>query len=115
MDISQVFIFLCGLEISAADRLSSIMNERDVDSRHREFPKIILSGYREAVANTHSDSNLKLSHFNFGMTAFELRDIHGIWTNNMSNDLFLCLYTVLEGRQSSPERGESSKRNRHMT
>ncbi|KAH3812171.1 hypothetical protein DPMN_140595 [Dreissena polymorpha] len=77
MDISQVFIFLCGLEISAADKLSSMMNERNVDSRNDEFSKRILSGFREAVANKHYDSNLKLSHFIIPVT--EIGHLHNIW------------------------------------
>ncbi|XP_052275815.1 uncharacterized protein LOC127875047 [Dreissena polymorpha] len=106
MDISQVFIFLCGLQISAAKKLSGMMNERDVDSRNREFPSIILSGFREAVANKHYDSNFILSHFYFNIAVTEIGDVHNIWIQNTSNILSLDL-TIRES-QSSYERGESA-------
>ncbi|KAH3844190.1 hypothetical protein DPMN_086445 [Dreissena polymorpha] len=124
IDISQVFIFLCGLEISAANKLSSMMNERNVDSHsmmndkwHRfddEFSKLIVSGFREAVANKHYDSNLKLSHFSFLIPVTEIGDVHNIWIQNRSN--ILSLWLVIIGidddddveSQSSYERGESA-------
>ncbi|XP_052236994.1 uncharacterized protein LOC127848523 [Dreissena polymorpha] len=107
MDISQVFIFLCGLEISAADKLSSMMNERDVDSCNYTFPNIILSGYREAVANKHDDSKLKLSHFTFTTPVTEIGDLHNIWTNNTAHVLSFRLF-IEGGSQSSPEKGDSA-------
>ncbi|KAH3812125.1 hypothetical protein DPMN_140548 [Dreissena polymorpha] len=106
MDISQVFIFLCGMEISAADNLSSMMDKRDVDSSNYDFPRIILSGYREAVANKHYDSNLKLSHFKFDIPVTEIGDVNNIWIQNRSN--ILSVWLVIRGSQSSYERGESA-------
>ncbi|KAH3844242.1 hypothetical protein DPMN_086498 [Dreissena polymorpha] len=108
MDISQVFIFLCGLKISAADNLSSMMNERVVDSPNFDFPRIVLSGYREAVANKHYDSNLKLSHFMFVIPVTEIGDVHNIWIQNRSNILTLMLHMYDVESQSSYERGESA-------
>ncbi|KAH3812455.1 hypothetical protein DPMN_140888 [Dreissena polymorpha] len=112
MDISQVFIFLCGLEISAANKLSSMMNDRDVDSHsmmnerdvyslNNKFTKIILSGYREAVANKHYDSNLKLSHFDFHKPITEIGDVHNIWIQNTSNILSLELHIYERGESAS--------------
>ncbi|XP_052214660.1 uncharacterized protein LOC127833435 isoform X2 [Dreissena polymorpha] len=108
-DISQVFIFLCGLEISAADKLSSMMNEQDIviDDSY-VFSGIILSGYRESVANKHYDSNLKLSHFHFLKPVTEIRNIHCIWKNNMFNILTLDLDICERWRKSPRERSESA-------
>ncbi|KAH3750596.1 hypothetical protein DPMN_185123 [Dreissena polymorpha] len=107
MDISQVFIFLCGLEISAADKLSSMMNERDVDSCNYTFPNIMLSGYREAVANKHDASNLKLSNFNLMKPVTEIGDLHNMWINNTAHVLSFSLF-IEGGSQSSPEKGDSA-------
>ncbi|KAH3815361.1 hypothetical protein DPMN_143883 [Dreissena polymorpha] len=108
MDISQMFIFLCGLEISAANKLSSLMNECDLHSRNHKFPNIILSGYRETVANKHSDVNLQLSNFSFQIHVNEIRDLYNIWIKNTSNIMSLELFIHERGIQSSPETGESA-------
>ncbi|XP_052240102.1 uncharacterized protein LOC127850812 isoform X2 [Dreissena polymorpha] len=106
MDISQVFIFLCGLEISAANKLSSMMNECDLYWRTDKFPNIILSGYREAVANKNSDIILQLSNFHFRLPVTEISDLYNIWIKNTSNILSLYLFIDEGESQSSPERGE---------
>ncbi|KAH3718141.1 hypothetical protein DPMN_060940 [Dreissena polymorpha] len=72
-DISQIVIFLCGFNILAANKLSAMMNERDVtlnvlDEYFRldsYFQKCILSGYKEAVANKNTPIHLHLSYFYF--------------------------------------------------
>ncbi|XP_052224172.1 uncharacterized protein LOC127839825 [Dreissena polymorpha] len=54
LDISQVFIFLCGLNISAANKLSGIMNEHTnikIPYGFDTFQSIIEAGYTEAVSN----------------------------------------------------------------
>ncbi|XP_052260558.1 uncharacterized protein LOC127864705 isoform X2 [Dreissena polymorpha] len=78
LDISQVLIFLCGFNILAANKLSALMHHfNDVrhgfihyvfqSVRHRfdhsGFQSVILSGYREAVANKNTPIDLHLSHF----------------------------------------------------
>ncbi|KAH3864655.1 hypothetical protein DPMN_027678 [Dreissena polymorpha] len=93
LDISQVFIFLCGLDVSCAEKLSNMMNERDdLNTReqpdcHRMFNRIILEGYREAYANGYSDISLKLSHFYFDRN--NIIDLHKIWENNAANAIVL--------------------------
>ncbi|KAH3870989.1 hypothetical protein DPMN_034183 [Dreissena polymorpha] len=66
LDISQVLIFLCGFNILAANKLSALMNQFN-DVRHgfsyNAFQSVILSGYREAVANKNTPIDLHLSHF----------------------------------------------------
>ncbi|KAH3776100.1 hypothetical protein DPMN_177514 [Dreissena polymorpha] len=87
-EISQVFIFLCGLGPSAAKRLSSMMDERVALNQpdeygyrsHRMFQEIILAGHQEAVANGHNAISLKLSHFDIYRDNFI--DLQSIWTNN---------------------------------
>ncbi|KAH3770997.1 hypothetical protein DPMN_172297, partial [Dreissena polymorpha] len=93
LDISQVFIFLCGLDVSCAEKLSSMMDERDaLDTNHRSdchemLNEIILAGMREANANGYSDIALKLSHFYFDNN--NIIDLHKIWENNAANAIVL--------------------------
>ncbi|KAH3811732.1 hypothetical protein DPMN_140147 [Dreissena polymorpha] len=73
LEISQVFIFLCGMNISAANKLSALMNQCDIDHcnydpcyskefRPCAFQKIIESGISEALANKQDGICLELSH-----------------------------------------------------
>ncbi|XP_052233042.1 uncharacterized protein LOC127845905 [Dreissena polymorpha] len=93
LDISQVFIFLCGLDVSCAEKLSSMMDEREAldtyhsSACHKMLNKIILAGLREANANGYSDIALKLSHFNFDNN--NIIDLHKIWENNAANAIVL--------------------------
>ncbi|XP_052240952.1 uncharacterized protein LOC127851293 isoform X2 [Dreissena polymorpha] len=94
-EISQVFIFLCGLDVSSVDSLSSMMEQHhvmpnsnyDVWLRNYRFQDTILTGLREAVANGHNDIRLRLSRFSFDND--NIIDLHRIWTNNASNVLSL--------------------------
>ncbi|KAH3811761.1 hypothetical protein DPMN_140176, partial [Dreissena polymorpha] len=89
LEISQVLIFVCGMNISAANKLSALMNQSCVEncgaSGHYAcaFQKVIESGIREAVANKQDDIRLKLSHFY--ITPSNLRDLNLIWSTNTSN------------------------------
>ncbi|KAH3811700.1 hypothetical protein DPMN_140115 [Dreissena polymorpha] len=89
LDISEVLIFLCGMNISAANKMSALMNQCDVDHRGPSvyyasaFQRVIESGIREAVANKQDDIRLKLSHFY--ITPSNLRDLNLIWSTNTSN------------------------------
>ncbi|KAH3720802.1 hypothetical protein DPMN_063706 [Dreissena polymorpha] len=83
LDIFQMFIFLCGFNISAANTLSTLMHELDVYSHnHSYFQYCILSGYKEAEANKNTPIHLHLSHFNFDRDNAE--DFIQIWTLNTS-------------------------------
>ncbi|KAH3796002.1 hypothetical protein DPMN_149566 [Dreissena polymorpha] len=87
-DISQVFIVLCGFNISAANKLSTLMNELDVYSDdHSYFQDCILSGYKEAVANKNTPIHLHLSHFVLHNNNAE--HLIQIWTLNTSRARFL--------------------------
>ncbi|KAH3770592.1 hypothetical protein DPMN_171881 [Dreissena polymorpha] len=91
LDIAQVFIFLCGLDVSCAEKLSSMMDKRhallmDYYS-DRLFNRTVLAGYREANANRYSDIALKLSHFYFDNN--NIIDLHKIWENNTANAIVL--------------------------
>ncbi|KAH3770197.1 hypothetical protein DPMN_171481 [Dreissena polymorpha] len=93
LDISQVFIFLCGLDISYAEKLSRMMHERNA-LHTKEFSNnenmcngIVLAGYREANANGYSDIALKLSHFNCDNK--NIIDLHKLWDNNAANAIVL--------------------------
>ncbi|XP_052245526.1 uncharacterized protein LOC127854502 [Dreissena polymorpha] len=82
-DISQMFIFLCGFNNSAANKLSAMMNELDVYSDDQNyFQDCILSGYREAVANKNTPIHLHLSFFDFNNNNAE--DLIQIWKLNTS-------------------------------
>ncbi|XP_052221617.1 uncharacterized protein LOC127838087 isoform X1 [Dreissena polymorpha] len=98
LDISQVFIFLCGLNISAANTLSGIINEHHskiMDARgltyssmkHVAFQSIIEAGYREAVSNDQTDILLRLSHFY--IVGNNLMVMNNVWRENKSNALAL--------------------------
>ncbi|XP_052219435.1 uncharacterized protein LOC127836851 isoform X2 [Dreissena polymorpha] len=95
LDISQVFIFLCGLNISAANKLSGIMNEHNninminmniFSYEYDTFQSIIEAGYTEAVSNDQTGILLRLSHFYIGNN---LIGINNIWRENKTNALAL--------------------------
>ncbi|KAH3777867.1 hypothetical protein DPMN_179315 [Dreissena polymorpha] len=104
LDISQIFIFLCGFNISAANKLSTLMNELDFNSKFDDsfqneldfskfddsFQNCILSGYREAVANKNTPIHLHLSHFKFG-NSDDAKDLIQIWALNTSRARSLCV------------------------
>ncbi|XP_052253557.1 uncharacterized protein LOC127859948 isoform X3 [Dreissena polymorpha] len=79
LDISQVLIFLCGFNILAANNLSALMNQVN-DVRHGfdhyDFQSVILSGYREAVANKNTPIDLHMSHFYLHLSHFF------VWVDN---------------------------------
>ncbi|KAH3770557.1 uncharacterized protein LOC127845918 [Dreissena polymorpha] len=114
LDISQVFIFLCGLDVSCAEKLSSMMDERDAlytyyrSSSHERLNEIILAGLREANANGYSNIALKLSHFNFDNN--NIIDLHKIWKNNAANAIVLKVdiddRKLLENPRISPGNDE---------
>ncbi|KAH3771170.1 hypothetical protein DPMN_172472 [Dreissena polymorpha] len=117
LDISQVFIFLCGLDVSCAERLSSMTDERDASntttstsrySSHAMFNRTILEGCREANANGYSDIALKLSHFYFDNN--NIIDLHKIWENNAANAIVLHVHIddmkPLENQRISPGNDE---------
>ncbi|KAH3770572.1 hypothetical protein DPMN_171861 [Dreissena polymorpha] len=93
LDISQVFIFLCGLDISYAEKLSRMMHEQHaLDTNEYSNNKnmcngIVLAGYREANANGYSDIALKLSHFYCDNN--NIIDLHKIWETNAANAIVL--------------------------
>ncbi|KAH3780556.1 hypothetical protein DPMN_158373 [Dreissena polymorpha] len=111
LGISQVFIFLCGLNISAANKLSGMMDEHDVGCLqpirlgiYSSLQNTILAGFREAVANQQKDIVLKLSVYYFNVDN-DMQDLHNIWTNNKSSVLSMVVYC---DRESSATRGESA-------
>ncbi|KAH3792003.1 uncharacterized protein LOC127838253 isoform X1 [Dreissena polymorpha] len=84
LDISQMFIFLCGLNISAANKLSAMMNELDVYRHYIYlgiFQNCILTGYREAVANKNTPIHLHLSHFKINNDN-DAEELFHIWAFN---------------------------------
>ncbi|KAH3710718.1 hypothetical protein DPMN_070211 [Dreissena polymorpha] len=94
LDISQVFIFLCGLNVSAANKLSVIMHKHcikkmgSLEILHKlhipsTFQDITQAGYREAVANVQTGILLRLSHFEINEN--NLIDMYNIWRENKSN------------------------------
>ncbi|KAH3798726.1 hypothetical protein DPMN_152329 [Dreissena polymorpha] len=89
LDISQVFIFLCGLDVSSAETLSSMMEQHHAmkHSGVNALQDTILAGLREAVANGHNEIRLRLSHFHFN--EHTIIDLHRIWAKNAANVLSL--------------------------
>ncbi|KAH3857199.1 hypothetical protein DPMN_099803 [Dreissena polymorpha] len=79
-----MFIYLCGVNISAANKLSALMNEQGFDGNYQEniYQKSILSGYREAMANKNTPIHLHMSHFNFN-NGNDAEELSHIWAMNM--------------------------------
>ncbi|XP_052228853.1 uncharacterized protein LOC127843081 isoform X2 [Dreissena polymorpha] len=122
LEISQVLTFLCGINISAANKLSALMNQYDVihcdEYEYRNdddtcyigngpctFQRIIESGIREAVANQQEGIQLTLSHFNIDQS--NIRELHGIWPTDTCNAHVLRVYQPRNYFLRSPARGES--------
>ncbi|KAH3780690.1 hypothetical protein DPMN_158509 [Dreissena polymorpha] len=98
--------------MSAANKLSGMMDELDVGCFHFRMPMfrfelqdIILAGYREAVANQQKDIVPKLSAYYFNFYN-DIRDLHSIWTNNKSDVLYM--YIHFPDIQISQTEGESA-------
>ncbi|KAH3770443.1 hypothetical protein DPMN_171730, partial [Dreissena polymorpha] len=116
-DISQVFIFLCGLDVTCAEKLSSMMDERNCHALSSygwlnlfDFQTIILAGHREAVANGHNETFLRLSTFIFDQRTY-VNDLHRIWTNNAANVISLEIGTkkyTFENKLMSPANDKSA-------
>ncbi|KAH3769868.1 hypothetical protein DPMN_171149 [Dreissena polymorpha] len=118
LEISQVLIFLCGMNISAAKKLSALMNQYDEircgdngyiddeweeESNRCEFQRIIESGIREAVANRIECIQLTLSHFNINESNIRL---HEIWPTNTYNVVSLYVNIKTSDFLRSPVRDE---------
>ncbi|KAH3783237.1 hypothetical protein DPMN_161170 [Dreissena polymorpha] len=109
LDISQVFIFLCGLDIMSVNMLSGLMDERN-NARVKawfddELCSIILKGYREAVANAQTNIALTLSHLDCQNS--NVRDAHSFWKNNTFSPLSLYIklshiYLPVADKDGSP-------------
>ncbi|KAH3698019.1 hypothetical protein DPMN_085534 [Dreissena polymorpha] len=109
LDISQVFVFLCGMNIAAANKLSKLMNDQDIAHGHkvftsfgedyfyflkyfdeRPFQRCVVSGYKEAKANKNTPVHLHLSHcYIFGDNS---EDIYHIWAMNASRARLLSVH-----------------------
>ncbi|KAH3813850.1 hypothetical protein DPMN_142320 [Dreissena polymorpha] len=90
LEISQVLIFLCGMNISVANKLSALMYKCDmdyfeVDGQSDFFQTTIESGIREAVANKQDGICLKLDY-----CCIEIRKI----TDKNTRDLQLVYSTI---------------------
>ncbi|KAH3786590.1 hypothetical protein DPMN_164697 [Dreissena polymorpha] len=96
-DISQVFLFLCGMRISAANALSYVMDacenyaliENYIETYHQDC---ICDGYKEAVANKQTGINLTLSHFK--IYRYD-EDLEQLWVMNQSKVISLVVKTTL--------------------
>ncbi|KAH3791065.1 uncharacterized protein LOC127841973 isoform X1 [Dreissena polymorpha] len=120
LEISQVLIFLCGMNISAANKLSALMNQYDLKHCNRykyddedcldgdpcEFQRIIESGISEAVANKQEGILLKLSHFYIDES--NIRELHDIWPTDTCNVEVLIVSLDMNDFLSSPALGESA-------
>ncbi|KAH3698013.1 hypothetical protein DPMN_085528 [Dreissena polymorpha] len=96
LDIFQVFVFLCGMNITAANELSELMNVQDIAQGHEvhnfdedyfllresSFQRCVVSGYKEAEANKTTPVHLHLSHFCF--LDDHVEDVYRIWAMNTS-------------------------------
>ncbi|KAH3824868.1 hypothetical protein DPMN_126722 [Dreissena polymorpha] len=117
LDVTEVLTFLCGLDISAANTLSDMMDKcdqlhyRQYEFKPSPFQHCVLSGYREAIANAQTCINLKLSHFNIDDENIH-SDLHSLWVMNASSVEVLRVTVfsrdpLFDGK-SSPECEKSS-------
>ncbi|XP_052227668.1 uncharacterized protein LOC127842275 isoform X2 [Dreissena polymorpha] len=121
LELSQVCRFLCGMNISAANKLSALMDQYHVihcnecDSVFSfdwnfngpcTFQRIIESGIREAVANKQEGIQLKLSHFFIDKS--NIRELQDIWPTNTCNVHVVYVNMVMSDSLSSPACGEST-------
>ncbi|KAH3786732.1 hypothetical protein DPMN_164841 [Dreissena polymorpha] len=117
LEISQVLIFLCGMNISAANKLSALMNQYDIkhcdeckNSKALDgpcwFQHIIESGISEAVANKQEGIQLELSHFYIDES--NIRELHEIWPTDTCNVEVLFVSLTMNDFLSSPALGEST-------
>ncbi|KAH3797110.1 hypothetical protein DPMN_150685 [Dreissena polymorpha] len=119
LDISLLFIFLCGLNITAANKLSGMMDEQN-DRMVNEYcgtfdlykvltfdgiQGIIAPGYREAVLNEQTNIRLRLSYFI--VNGNNLRDIYNIWKENTSNALALDMTNDTDSHSSPAHRDQT--------
>ncbi|KAH3729284.1 hypothetical protein DPMN_055252 [Dreissena polymorpha] len=69
LDLSQVFIFLCGLNIKAANDLSRVIDQHtdmtDINvlpsCRYSRIQDLMTKGYTEGRANNHKDDDIRLN------------------------------------------------------
>ncbi|KAH3775865.1 hypothetical protein DPMN_177274 [Dreissena polymorpha] len=108
-DISQVFIFVCGLNIGAANRISSTMNSHCITNLNQYYKKrnlhknyvrtcirnlyvkrfqdVFITGFLEAKSNNFKDQevNLQLHHFNFDIDENRNCALKSLLSNNVCN------------------------------
>ncbi|KAH3697563.1 hypothetical protein DPMN_085066 [Dreissena polymorpha] len=103
-DTYQVFVFVCGMNTLAANKMSALMAEHDdTPDMHWQFDtygritlnttlqEILLDGYQEAQVHQHTDINLQLSHFVFkhglflSETTRNIAALHHIFTSTNSS------------------------------
>ncbi|KAH3812381.1 hypothetical protein DPMN_140811 [Dreissena polymorpha] len=103
LDISRVFVFLCGINTVAANELSGLMNECNVAHGYdpfetqfgpSEFQIIIEEGIREAAASKQDGICPTLSQFYIYYN--NIQDLHRIWSTNTANvrSLYLGIYAT---------------------
>ncbi|XP_052236753.1 uncharacterized protein LOC127848371 [Dreissena polymorpha] len=112
LDIHLVFVFLCGLKISAANALSQLMEECALAAirkkklgdycglRHQDT---VCDGYIEAVANMQTDINLRHSHLSFVFLFDSIKNpvLQNIWNMNAPNALSLTVTSFLRASEES--------------
>ncbi|KAH3795540.1 hypothetical protein DPMN_149094 [Dreissena polymorpha] len=93
--LNQAFIFLCGMNITTANRLSHVINSNNSEIKIRglHIQEMITRGYEEAKTSNYTDNEieLKLSHFYiFDGQNISIKRVLGM---NISNIKQLNLYT----------------------
>ncbi|XP_052234140.1 NLR family CARD domain-containing protein 4-like isoform X2 [Dreissena polymorpha] len=90
--MTQLFIFLCGVSISAGNALSDLMNESNVKYNSFQgdtlYQNCVFAGYREAVANSTGSINLRLTRFIINDISLDLKNL---WNMNVSNVMSLTI------------------------
>ncbi|XP_052261927.1 uncharacterized protein LOC127865905 [Dreissena polymorpha] len=87
LHVSHVCIFLCGLNILAANKLLVLMDKLSdrPDFNRTTYQETILSGYKEYIASEQEGKcvSLLMSHVN--INGNNIRDVHSIWPVIASN------------------------------
>ncbi|XP_052787089.1 uncharacterized protein LOC128222209 isoform X1 [Mya arenaria] len=103
-DVSQVFIFLCGLNIELANEMSVMISDRPSHSKEQIPPEVrtIFSGYVEAQDNCIKVSDIKLLLYRFDYLMFG--------NSELLNDLLLINKSKVRFIHACSETNETTLR-----
>ncbi|XP_052786982.1 uncharacterized protein LOC128222150 [Mya arenaria] len=99
-DISQVFIFMCGLNIKLANEMSALISKRHnrIRSLFNDNQDVIVSGYKEAKASQVLNIQLSLYYFDYTFSS----------DTELLNDLLAMNKSKVRSIKASSETSQAS-------